>query len=160
MSKATRLLAALAAIALVTACAQSRSKPSMPPEEAVRGRTPREAVLGRPVVDGDCFLHGHELVSLPEPRALERTVRTTPDHTGWIPSRGFPTGGRLPSRGFLGSGQQLAEAVGGVLIHDDPQSIWVLTLSDGRRRADEYFPILARTGDKVWYLDASVQACA
>ncbi len=155
-----RQLVVFAALALVSACAQSRSQPSMPPEEAVRGRTPREAVLGRPVVAGDCFLRDNALVSLPEPRVLERTLRTTPGRTGWIPSRGFPSGGRLPSRGFLGSSQQLAEAVGGVLIHDDPQSIWVLVLSDGRRRADQYFPIQARTGDRVWYLGASVQACA
>ena len=146
---AGRPLATLAALVLVSACQSTAGDAPRQDTDAVRGHSPVEAVLGRPVVDGDCIDRRQVPVTLPDPRTLERTVRLAMGHSGW-----------LPSRGYLGSAPELASTVRGTLIEEGAQSIWVLVAAVNGRRADRYFPITAGSGDQVWYRDASLEACS
>jgi hypothetical protein len=112
------------------------------------GKSPKEAVLGRPATKSDCFVNDFALVELPDPDLLQRHVRMAARHPGF-----------LPSRGFVGTAEQLAAAVAGLLIQSDPQAVWVLVAPEGRRRADRYFPVAVPTGERVWYRDGSLRTC-
>jgi hypothetical protein len=65
----------------------------------------------------------------------------------------------VPARGFLGTPDQLAHAVGGQLISEEPGAAWIL-VPGAPARADRYFPLAASTGDRIWYRDGMITTCA
>jgi len=113
------------------------------------GTSPRAAILGREPTEADCFQNAFPLVSIPDPPTLQRHIVTAARRPAW-----------LPSGGFLGTPDQLADAVQGRLIPSDPQTTWVLVGEAAHARADRWFPVVARSGERIWYRDGSVEACA
>jgi hypothetical protein len=137
----------LAALTILTGClVRTEPDPTLPPIPP--GISPWVAVLGRPPTDADCFENAFELVTVPDSATLERHLVTAARRPAW-----------LPSRGFAGTPDQLAVAVAGRLIDADPQTAWVLVQVEGAPRADRYFPLVGRSGERVWYRDATIRAC-
>ena len=125
----------------------ARRDPS--PSPIPGGTSPRKAILGRDPTDTDCFTTAYDVVEVPDPLTLERHVVSALHRPAWV-----------PQHGFLGTPAELAGALHGQLIPTDPQNVWVLVPGDPHPRADRYFPLTARSGERVWYRDGSVQACA
>lgn len=142
-----RIRILVAALLALTGCARAADLPPTP-MPIPPGTSPREALLGRPPTDTDCFTTAFVLVQVPDGPTLERHVVTAVRRPTW-----------LPLRGFLGTPAQLAQAVRGQLITDDPQTAWILVRDADLPRADRYFPLIARSGERVWYRDGSVAAC-
>lgn len=138
----------LAALLVCSGCvpvAQRDPTPSPIPA----GTSPRAAILGREPTDTDCFTTAFDLVEVPDAPTLQRHVVTVVRRPAW-----------LPSRGFLGSPDELAVVVQGQLIGSDPQTTWILVPGWPLPHADRYFPLIARSGEHIWYRDGSVQVCA
>ena len=125
------------------------ARPSPTPSPIPAGTSPRAAILGRAPAATDCFTTSFDLVQVPDAPTLERHVVTAERRPAW-----------LPSRGFLGTPAELARAVAGQLISQDPQDAWVLVPGRPAPRADRYFPVIARSGERIWYRDGSVGLCA
>ncbi len=139
-----RLVAALS----LAGCGWSAHVPPTP-SPIPEGTSPRAAVLGREPTARDCFVNAFNLVQLPDAPTLQRHVVTAVHRPAW-----------LPSGGFLGTPAQLAAAVHGLLIPSDPLTAWVLVSGGAGPRADRWFPLTARSGEHVWYRDATLATCA
>jgi len=118
------------------------------PSPIPAGTSAREAILGREPRDTDCFTTAFDVVQVPDAPTLQRHVITVARRPAW-----------LPNRGFLGSPAELARAVDGQLIDTDPQITWILVPGHPLPRADRYFPLVAMTGERIWYREGSVSAC-
>lgn len=146
MAKIPRIVI-LAALLVVSGC-MSVARRDATPSPIPAGTSPRAAILGREPRDTDCFTTAFDLVRVPDAPTLQRHVITVLRRPAW-----------LPSRGFLGSPTELAAAVQGQLIGSDPQATWILVPGQPLPRADRYFPLTARSGERIWYRDGSVQVC-
>jgi hypothetical protein len=147
MTRSARIVITVALLALTGCMHSARAEPTPSPIPA--GTSPRAAILGREPTDDDCFVNAFDLVEIPDAPTLARHVITVARRPAW-----------LPRGGFLGTPVQLAAAVDGQLIPSDPQTTWVLVPGDALPHADRWFPIVTRTGERVWYRDGSVSACA
>jgi hypothetical protein len=143
-----RTLMPIGAMLLAVSACMPTGMPYPSPSPIPPGTSPREAILGRPVTDADCFTTAFDLVQVPDAPTLERHVSTAVRRPAW-----------LPLRGFLGTPTELAHAVHGQLIEADPQTVWVLVPGDGAPQADRYFPLVTRSGARIWYRDGSVLTC-
>jgi hypothetical protein len=147
MARRSRIVI-IAALLVCSACTTAAHRaPS--PSPIAPGTSPRKAILGRDPTAADCFTTAFDLVLVPDAPTLERHVVTALRKPAW-----------LPERGFLGTPTELASALQGLLIPVDPQSTWVLVPGDPHPRADRFFPLTTRTGERVWYRDGSVGTCA
>ncbi len=118
------------------------------PSPIAAGTSPRQAILGREPTDTDCFTTAFDVVMVPDAPTLQRHVVTVARRPAW-----------LPYRGFLGSPAELARAVNGQVIDSDPQTTWILVPGHPLPRAERYFPLVAMTGERIWYREGSVSAC-
>lgn len=147
MAKTPRIV--ILAVFLVCSACMPVAHRDPTPSPIPPGTSPRKAILGRDPTDTDCFTMAFDVVEIPDAPTLQRHVVTVGRRPAW-----------LPSRGFLGSPDELAAAVHGQLIGGDPQTTWILVPGAPLPSADRYFPLIARSGEHVWFRDGSVHACA